>query len=35
MMTEEQKQRYSRHLVLNGIGEEGQEKLLRSKVLIV
>lgn len=34
-MNEEQKIRYDRHLVLEGIGVEGQEKLIRSKVLIV
>lgn len=32
---ENQKQRYLRNLVLPEIGEEGQEKLLRAKVLIV
>jgi len=30
-----QKQRYARHLVLPEIGEAGQEKLLRSKVLVI
>jgi molybdopterin/thiamine biosynthesis adenylyltransferase len=30
-----QRQRYARHLVLPEIGEQGQERLLRSKVLVV
>lgn len=34
-MTPEQKRRYNRHLILDGIGKEGQEKLLSAKVLIV
>jgi len=34
-MNSEQKRRYNRHLILDGIGKEGQEKLLASKVLIV
>ena len=34
-LTKEQKLRYHRHLVLQGIGEEGQTKLLQSRVLIV
>ena len=34
-MTEEQKARYARHLVLKDIGEAGQEKLLNSSVLII
>lgn len=33
--TEEQIKRYSRHILLKGIGGEGQQKLLDSKVLIV
>jgi len=31
----EQRERYARHLVLPGVGEEGQEKLLKSSVLVV
>ena len=34
-MTPEQKRRYNRHLILQGIGPEGQEKLLRARVLLV
>ena len=34
-MTPAQQRRYSRHLILNGIGREGQERLLESRVLIV
>ncbi|MDE0780452.1 MAG: molybdopterin-synthase adenylyltransferase MoeB [Alphaproteobacteria bacterium] len=34
-LTEEQFHRYARHLVLDEVGDEGQEKLLASKVLIV
>ncbi len=34
-LTEEQIQRYSRNIILEQIGGEGQEKLLASKVLIV
>jgi len=34
-MTSEQKRRYNRHLILDGIGKEGQERLLNAKVLIV
>lgn len=34
-MTEEQKIRYSRHFVLKEIGEAGQKKLLKSKVLVI
>ena len=34
-MNAEQKRRYNRHLILDGIGPDGQEKLLNSKVLIV
>ena len=33
--TEEQKQRYSRHLILQNVGEEGQKRLLQGKVLII
>ena len=34
-LTARQQERYSRHLVLNDIGEQGQEKLLAAKVLVV
>ncbi len=33
--TEEQLERYSRHILLDDVGIEGQEKLLQAKVLIV
>ncbi len=35
MLTDHDRQRYSRHLLLAEIGEEGQEKLQRSSALIV
>lgn len=35
LLTAEQKRRYNRHLILDGIGPEGQSSLLKSKVLIV
>lgn len=34
-MTEEQRKRYGRHILLAGIGEDGQEKILASRVLVV
>lgn len=34
-LTEEQFHRYARHLILDEVGDEGQEKLLASKVLVV
>jgi len=34
-LTTEQKQRYSRHLLVPEVGEEGQRKLLDAKVLII
>src|ERR1700756_602315 len=34
-LSEEQFQRYARHLILDEVGEEGQEKLLGSRVLVV
>ena len=34
-MTEEHKQRYHRHIQLEGFGREGQEKLLHSRVLLI
>lgn len=35
LLNEEQKIRYSRHILLNEVGEEGQIKLLNSKVLLI
>ena len=35
MMTDDQLLRYSRHILLNDIGVEGQEKLLASHVLVI
>ncbi len=35
MLTQEQKERYARHLILEGVGEEGQEKLLAGRVLVI
>lgn len=34
-MNEEQMERYSRHILLNKVGTDGQEKLLSSRILIV
>src|SRR5262249_28840086 len=34
-LSEEQFRRYSRHLILDEVGEEGQEKLLQSRVLVI
>ncbi len=34
-LTSEQKRRYNRHLILDGFGQDAQEKLLNAKVLIV
>ena len=34
-LTEEQIERYSRHIILEQVGGAGQEKLLSSKVLII
>lgn len=34
-LTDDQEMRYARHLILDEVGEEGQEKLLASKVLVV
>ncbi|HEX3863088.1 MAG TPA: molybdopterin-synthase adenylyltransferase MoeB [Stellaceae bacterium] len=34
-LNDEQFQRYARHLILDEVGEEGQEKLLASRVLVV
>jgi len=35
MLTVEQKERYARHLILEGLGEEGQVQLLRGSVLVI
>ena len=35
LFTEDQLQRYSRHMILPEVGAEGQEKLLKAKVLVV
>src|SRR5260370_16463100 len=34
-LTEQQFERYARHLSLDEVGEEGQEKLLAARVLVV
>ncbi len=34
-LTDQEKNRYSRHILLNGVGEEGQEKLKAAKVLVI
>ncbi len=34
-LTQQQRQRYNRHLILDGFGAEAQQRLLESKVLIV
>lgn len=34
-LNELQQQRYSRHILLEGVGEQGQSKLLESKVLVI
>ncbi|MBO6782363.1 MAG: ThiF family adenylyltransferase, partial [Alphaproteobacteria bacterium] len=34
-LSDEQFHRYARHLILDEVGDEGQEKLLSSKVLVV
>lgn len=34
-MNKEQQERYSRHLILHEIGEQGQQKLLKAKVLVI
>lgn len=33
--TNEQLERYSRHIILNDVGVKGQKKLLEGKVLII
>ncbi len=34
-MTQTQRERYARHIALKEIGEEGQERLLRAKVIVI
>ena len=34
-LTDKQIERYSRHLILHGVGIEGQNKLCESKVLVI
>lgn len=34
-MTDNERQRYARHISLDGVGAEGQERLLKARVLIV
>src|SRR6202044_4058818 len=34
-LTDTQFERYARHLILDEVGEEGQEKLLASRVLVI
>ena len=34
-LSEEQFERYARHLILDEVGEEGQLRLLQSRVLVV
>jgi len=35
MLTAEQQERYARHLILEGVGAQGQEKLLAGRVLVI
>lgn len=35
MLTGEQQERYARHLILEGVGPQGQEKLLAGRVLVI
>lgn len=35
MLSQTEKERYSRHLIINGFGEENQEKLKYSRVLVI
>lgn len=35
MLTDGQRERYARHLILDGVGEAGQEKLLAGRVLVI
>lgn len=35
MLTDEQRERYARHLILDGIGETGQVRLLQGSILVI
>ena len=35
VLSNEQLERYSRHIILKGVGSRGQKKLLQSRVLII
>jgi molybdopterin/thiamine biosynthesis adenylyltransferase len=35
MLTDEQRERYARHIMLAGVGEAGQERLLAGRVLVI
>ena len=35
VITDQQLERYARHVILDEVGEEGQEKLLASRVMVV
>lgn len=35
MLTDEQKERYARHLILEGVGETGQQRLFAGSVLVI
>jgi len=35
MLTADQRERYARHLILEGVGAQGQEKLLAGRVLVI
>ena len=34
-LTDEQLERYSRHIILEQVGREGQQKIINAKVLII
>ena len=35
ILSEQEKERYARHIILDGVGETGQQKLKKARVLIV